>query len=282
MKQQEHCYMSLTTLFILFISVFITGCSSTTLEPDEKSLTKPTFNRTIQIPSLKLETMIPDVWEKVDPTKDNPKAFKAIINSPYKNNFSIFRDTRGQDTGIRYIIMIAPEGTTFERLERSCLEENLVAKESDAPNSDVNFIQTKIAGAYAVIANFKNTNIQNHNFEKVPMLHIGSTWLLTNRYILVYQMVATKPISEKALPVFFDVLETAANNTVFDQSLLRNIKQPPQLRSERLKQSLENDLKATTPEAKVTTGNATSKENIPQLFPNPTVPGRVVPNTNKN
>jgi hypothetical protein len=131
--------------------------------------------------------------------------------------------------------MIAPEGTTFEILERSCLKENLAAKESDAPNSDVNFVQTKIAGAHAVIANFKNTNIENHNFEKAPMLHIGSTWLLTNRYIMVYQMVATKPISEKTLPVFFDVLQTAANNTVFDQSLLRYIKTPPQLRSERLR-----------------------------------------------
>jgi hypothetical protein len=273
--------MSVTALFVLlFVSVFVVGCSST-LEPDEKSLTKPTFNHAIQIPSLKVETTIPDTWEKVDPTKDNPKAFKAIINSPYKNNFSIFRDTRGKDTGIRYIIMIAPEGTTFERLERSCLEENLAAKESDAPNSEVNFVQTKIAGANAVIANFKNTNIQNHNFEKVPMLNIGSTWLLTNRYIMVYQMVATKPISEKTLPVFFEVLQTAANNTVFDQSLLRNIKPPPQLRSERLKQSLENDFKATTPEAKAATGNAASKEDLPQFLPNGTTPERAAPNTNK-
>ena len=227
-------------VMLISVLVFVAGCSSRSIEPDSQSLTQPTFNQTIQIPKLKVETTIPDSWEKVDPIKDNPQAFKAIVNSPYSKNFSVFRDNRGRDTGIRYIIAILPpeSGITFERLERKCLEENLAAKESDAPNSEISFVQTKISNSYAVIANFKNTNIQNRNFEKVPLLNIGSVWLLTNKYILIYEMVATKPISEKALPVFFDVLQTTANNTIFDPSLLRNIQQP-QLRSERIKSSID-------------------------------------------
>ena len=239
-KMQKRNFIVIV-LMLISVLVSIAGCSSGSIEPDSQSLAQPDFNHAIQIPSLKLETTIPDSWEKVDPIKDNPQAFKAITNSPYSKNFSIFRDNRGRDTGIRYIIAILPpeSGMTFERLERKCLEENLAAKESDAPNSEINFVQTKISNSYAVIANFKNTNVEKHNFEKIPLVNIGSIWLLTNKYILVYQMVATKPVAEKSLPALFDVIKTTANNTIFDPSLLRNI-QKPQLKSERIKSSMDN------------------------------------------